>query len=115
MITLEGFIIPFAIVNGLVHLKMLPFTEDEYQSLVHVDMTQDGPWDPRIYNGELSEAALQAEIKAASLNDAYKAPTMQVNNTTLALFYGNIDAEYPDHLSAGTATVAEAARSDSKP
>ena len=32
------------------HIRMRPFTDDEYNSLPHVIMTSDQIWDPRIFD-----------------------------------------------------------------
>lgn len=84
IITLEGQIIPLSIVNGLVHLPMEHFTEDEYLTLPHIVMTSDMPWDASKYNGDLSDEELHDEVEQLSVQDPYEAPTLFVNNTEVA-------------------------------
>jgi hypothetical protein len=60
------------------------------------------PWDPTRYDGGLSDEAFQQELEAATLGDIDEAPTSLVNNLA------RIDEQYPDDLSAGTATIPQA-------
>src|SRR4029079_13759915 len=97
-----GRIIPFSIVNGLVHLKMKHFTEEEYETLKHVIMTSDAPWDPSKYDGELSKEAIQQEMETLSEQDPHEAPTLFVHNTTCERRRALIADQWPDHLSFAT-------------
>jgi hypothetical protein len=44
--TLEGFVIPLDVINGLCYMKLRPFTDQEWRDLVHVEMTSGTEWDP---------------------------------------------------------------------
>jgi hypothetical protein len=46
--TLDGYIIPISIKNGLPRMQIRPFTNDEWEQLPHVVMTGDTTWDPSV-------------------------------------------------------------------
>ena len=46
MLTLDGYVHPINIVNGLPYITMRPYTDDEWDSLPHVIWTSDNDWDP---------------------------------------------------------------------
>ena len=46
IITPDGYAIPLRIREGLVYMDMRPYTDREFQSLPHVILTSDLPWDP---------------------------------------------------------------------
>ena len=48
LVTPEGYFIPLDIVNGLVRLKLRPFTDHEWDTLPMVIMTADREWDPNV-------------------------------------------------------------------
>ena len=50
--TVDGFVIPMSMVNGLVYMHMDTPTDEEMESLTHVTMTSDVPWDPTKYDCE---------------------------------------------------------------
>ena len=53
--TLDGYIIPLDIINGLPYLPMEKHTDEEWETLPHVIMTGPGSWDPRVLDNVLSE------------------------------------------------------------
>jgi hypothetical protein len=53
--TLEGYIIPLDIINGLPYLKMCPPTRQEIDDLPHVILTPATSWNPKILDLMLSD------------------------------------------------------------
>jgi hypothetical protein len=53
--TLEGYIIPLDIINGLPYLKMCPPTRQEIDDLPHVILTPATSWNPKILDLLLSD------------------------------------------------------------
>ncbi len=49
IITLDGFVIPLTMKNGLAYLNMRPPTDSELHTLPHVIFTSDDEWDPSIF------------------------------------------------------------------
>ena len=52
--TPDGYIFPLDIVNGLPYLQMRKYTDKEYETLPHVIMTADIPWDPHKFDNKIS-------------------------------------------------------------
>ena len=52
VITLEKYVIPITIRDGLPRIKMRPFTDEEWDTLPHVIITDPSPWDPRVLDYE---------------------------------------------------------------
>ncbi len=52
--TLEGYIIPLNIFNGLPYMDMQPDTDKEFEEYPHVFLTQTGDWDPRVLDNHLT-------------------------------------------------------------
>ena len=48
IVTLDGYIIPLQVKNGLPYLDMHPPTDDELENLPHVVFTSDVDWDPAV-------------------------------------------------------------------
>jgi hypothetical protein len=44
--TVDGYVFPLSIQDGLPYLGMRPYTDVEYESLPHVILTSDVDWDP---------------------------------------------------------------------
>ena len=40
--------IPLSTINGLAYMKQRTFTKDEWDTLPHVPITSDAPWDPKV-------------------------------------------------------------------
>ena len=45
---LDGHRIPLSTINGLTYMKQRPFTKDEWDTLPHMPITSDAPWDPKV-------------------------------------------------------------------
>ena len=52
--TLEGYMIPMKVINGLTYIKMRPYTDQEWKTLPHVNLTGVGEWDPSVLGGSSS-------------------------------------------------------------
>jgi hypothetical protein len=48
--TPDGYVIPIDIIGGLPYIKMRPYTDDEYDTLPHVILTSDIPWNVAVFN-----------------------------------------------------------------
>jgi hypothetical protein len=46
--TLDGYIIPLSIQDGLTHLNIRPYTDQEYDTLLHVILTSELQWHPSV-------------------------------------------------------------------
>ena len=46
--TLEGYMIPMKVINGLTYIEMRPYTDQEWKTLPHVNLTGVGEWDPSV-------------------------------------------------------------------
>ena len=53
--TLDGYLIPLDIINGLPYMKMVPNTDHEFQTLPHVILTSEQDWDPKILDNVISD------------------------------------------------------------
>ena len=47
---IEEYIIPLSFSNGLAYLELRPFTNEEWEKLPKIAVTNDVPWDPSIYD-----------------------------------------------------------------
>ena len=52
--TIDGYVIPLDIINGLPHMKMYPNTDKQWEELPHVILTSGEPWDPRVLDSTIS-------------------------------------------------------------
>lgn len=52
IITLEQYVIPLSVHQGLPYMSLRPFTNDEWRSLPHIILTGELDWDPSIVDGE---------------------------------------------------------------
>ena len=50
LVTAEGYTIPLNFNNGLAHMNLRPFTNDEWITLPHVTMTRNLAWTPHQYD-----------------------------------------------------------------
>jgi len=48
IVTIDGYVMPLDIRQGLPYLKLRPYTDEEWESLPHVIMTSDADWDPSV-------------------------------------------------------------------
>ena len=53
--TLEGYVIPIDIINGLPYVKMVPNTKTEYNELPHVFFTSSEEWNPKVLDCTISD------------------------------------------------------------
>jgi hypothetical protein len=53
--TLDGYVIPLVIKSGLPYVKMRPYTNKEWDSLLHVVLTGDGNWNPSVLYHSLTD------------------------------------------------------------
>jgi len=52
IVTLDGYVIPLNIRNGLAYMDMSKPTDQEFSSLPHVVLTSDSNWDPTLLDSE---------------------------------------------------------------
>ena len=55
IVTSEGYCIPIHIRDGLPRIDMRPPTDEELETLPHVYLTSDSPWDPSVLDNEYDE------------------------------------------------------------
>ena len=53
--TLEGYVIPLDVEAGLPHIPIRRYTDKEFETLPHVHLTENKPWDPSILDRKLSD------------------------------------------------------------
>ncbi len=53
--TLEGYVIPLAVRNGLAYMQMRAPTNDELRKLVHVTITEDRDWNPSVLDSRVPD------------------------------------------------------------
>jgi len=53
--TIDRYIMPLDIINGLPYLKMEPNTEKEFEELPHVILTSGDIWDPTVLDNTLTD------------------------------------------------------------
>ena len=47
----NGYAIPLQVRDGLVYMDMQPYTNEQFDTLPHIIMTSDLPWDPTVFDG----------------------------------------------------------------
>jgi len=52
--TPKGYVLPLDCIEGLMYLKIRPFTDEEAKKLPVVFLSRDIPWDPKRYDKVLS-------------------------------------------------------------
>jgi hypothetical protein len=55
ILTMDGYIIPLSIIDGLACLSILPFTDHEWDNLPHVILTSELEWEPSVLDHEFKE------------------------------------------------------------
>jgi hypothetical protein len=60
--TLDDYIIPLNVQDGLTHLKIRPYTDQEFETLPHVILTSKLEWDPLVLDHEFKEDEQWGEI-----------------------------------------------------
>ena len=68
--TLDGYIIPLAVKDGLARLAIRPYTDKEFESLPHVFLTSELEWDPTVLDHEHTSDFQWGESKDPH-NDLY--------------------------------------------
>jgi len=53
--TLEGYVIPLAVRNGLAYMQMRAPTNDELKKLKHVTITEDRDWNPPVLDSKVPD------------------------------------------------------------
>ena len=79
--TVNGYVFPLSIRDGLPYLGMRPYTDGEYDSLLHVILSSNVDWDPRILDFDLEDTALFEEIKPAPLGGGKLCHSSQIAKT----------------------------------
>ena len=71
--TPDGYVIPLDAHQGLVYMKIRPFTNEEFRRLNHVVLTRDIPWDPSRYDRSLSDDRtwLSQQVDPLPLHDGF--------------------------------------------
>jgi hypothetical protein len=72
--TIDGFIIPIDIINGLPYIKMTPHTDTEFNELPHVVFTSGNEWNARSLDVTLSDREDWANIISDLDQGLYKSP-----------------------------------------
>jgi hypothetical protein len=52
--TLDGYIIPLSIKDGLARLSIRPYTDHEWDNLPHVILTSELEWDPSVLDHDFT-------------------------------------------------------------
>jgi hypothetical protein len=60
--TLDGYIIPLSIKDGLARLSIHPYTDDEWDNLPHVILTSEIEWDPSVLDNDHREDEQWGEV-----------------------------------------------------
>ncbi len=74
--TIDGYVFPLSIRDGLPYLGMRPYTDAEFDSLPHVILTSDVDWDPRILDFDIAGDdawfdAISDDVDHSALFDAF--------------------------------------------
>jgi hypothetical protein len=88
--TVDGYVFPLDIIQGLPYIKMPMLTDDEFATLPHVTLTSDMPWHHNVFDCTLSNE-----------NDWYQNTTNWSEGLTQSPF--KLDGTYKhlrDHLEA---------------
>jgi hypothetical protein len=56
--TLEGYVIPISIWNGLPYINLHPYTDQEWEDLPHVILTSQSEWDPKVLDKKLTTTTM---------------------------------------------------------
>jgi hypothetical protein len=83
--TVDGYVFPLSIRDGLPYLAMRPYTDDEFDTLPHVILTSDVDWDPRVLDFDIDDD-----------DNWYDAISDNVNHTDLFDVYGEYKGRTPD-------------------
>ena len=74
IITLDGYMIPLYVKDGLVRLKIRPYTDGEFDDLPHVFLTSESDWDPSVLDSVGDD---DSDMWFDSVSDIEPDPNMQ--------------------------------------
>jgi hypothetical protein len=60
--TLDGYIIPLSIKDGLARLNIRPYTDHEWDTLPHVILTSEMEWDPSVLDHDFNDDAQWGDV-----------------------------------------------------
>jgi hypothetical protein len=83
--TVDGYVFPLSVRDGLPYLDMRPYTDDEFNTLPHVVFTSDVDWDPRILDFDVE-----------GVNEWYDAISDNVDHSELFDVFGDYKGRTPD-------------------
>jgi hypothetical protein len=69
--TLDGYVIPLIIKDGLARLDIRPHTDHEYETLPHVFLTSEAEWDPTVLDHEFTDESQCGEDSPAIVDLIY--------------------------------------------
>ena len=101
--TLDGYVIPLRITDGLPRLDIRPYTDEEWDMLPHVFLTGESTWDPSVLDHDLADdeqwadalSDLEADPKT-NLFDEFGNYRLRVTVQHAASFLCSSDADVQD-------------------
>ena len=93
IITVDGYVIPLAIRQGLPYMDMHPPSDEEMESLPHVVFTSDKEWDPHNLDIEVDPMAVHGGEEAADFMDENLNLTYEADNMMMCIY----DARHAKH------------------
>lgn len=72
IVTLDGYIIPLIIKDGLTRLDIRPHTDHEYETLPHVFLTSEMEWDPTVLDHEYHDVSEWGDEAASTAGTLYQ-------------------------------------------
>ena len=69
--TLEGYVIPLVIKDGLTRLDIRPHTDEEFDTLPHVFLTSELEWDPTVMDHEFTDESEWDNVNPAQPGTLY--------------------------------------------
>ena len=125
--TLDGYILPLDIINGLPYLKMEPPSQKELDELPHVILTPGDKWDPTVLDNTISdqedwvnnlkdidEGIIETPFDMFG-NYRYREPTEYYDNTPSAADVSEFEAMYHLASNLNAQYIFNAAESKPKP
>ena len=88
----DGYRIPLSMVHGLMHAKVRPVLDSEWDSLPHVHLTADNEWDPRTFDHDVDkdwDANLQDPVE----EHCKDLPCDRFGNAKAGQFEGDVEGE----------------------
>ena len=115
--TVDGYVFPLSVRDGLPYLDMRPYTDDEYNTLPHVIFTSDVDWDPRVLDFDVDGNdewydAISDNVDHADLFDAfgdYKGRTPDLDVSTADMWFDTVapDQYLRSQIEEATFTCSE--------